>query len=228
MPDSNDFQIPSEHGRLTEILSKIVSYQRSLPGGRAVELEELLQQGAVSQSDAEFLASHSVTYKPHSLSDYHAGDMFEMPTEDGGCVFIGPCRPQPTKRRSALRIFQPIVESFLNLPRPSDELLMYIEFTKDDGLGVAPEMIGFALCDASWRQRLPTIRGVAAEFGFQPFEDMEIQGVWQLTFRISPDASRTAAAVTALLSRGCGLRGESEVVYSAGALDALNGTGVPP
>ena len=87
-------------------------------------------------------------------------------------------------------------------------------------MGVAPEMICFTFRSADWRQRLPAIRSVAAEFGFHPFQDEEVQSCWLLTFRIAPDAAHTAAAVVALLSRGCGFTDEREITYSAGALDA--------
>ncbi len=220
MSGSDDFKIPPEQEQLHEILMKIVTYQQLLPDGRTVELDELRREGVLSPADAEFLTSHSVTYKPHRLSDYHAGDMLHMPNDDGGCVFIGPCGPPLTKRDASLNVFQPIVESFLGLPRPQEELLLHIEFTEDDGMGVAPEMICFTLQSAAWRQRLPAIRSVAAEFGFHPFQDEEIQNSWSLTFRIAPDASRTAAAAVALLSRGCGFTDETKVIYSAGALDA--------
>src|SRR6266478_265391 len=97
MPDSDDFKIPPDQERLHEILVKVVIHQHSLPGGRAVELEELEREGILSSDDMAFLTAHSVTYKPHRLSDFHALDMFHMPT-DGGCVFIGPGGP-PLKRR---------------------------------------------------------------------------------------------------------------------------------
>jgi len=203
-----------------EILMKILTYQHSLSDGRAVELDELRREGVLSPADAEFLASHSVTYKPHRLSDYHAVDMFHMPKEDGGCVFIGPGGPPLTKRHASLSAFQSIVEGFLRLPRPQDELLLHIEFTEHDGMGVAPEMICYDMQSASWRQRLPAIRSVAAEFGFYSFQDEEIQGSWSLTFRLEPDVARTAAAVVALLGRGCGFTDETEIIYSAGALDS--------
>jgi hypothetical protein len=167
----------------------------------------------------QFLAAHSITYKPHRVSDFHATDMFHMPTDGGGCVFIGPSGPSLRKRRAALRVFQPIVDNFLRLPRPQDELLLHIEFSEHDGMGVAPEMICFNLRDADRRHRLPAIRSVAGEFGFLPFQDEEIQGSWALTFRIAPDATHTAAGVVALLGRGCGVTDETEVIYSAGGLD---------
>jgi hypothetical protein len=220
MPDSDDFKMPPQQERLHEILMKVVIHQHSLRDGRAVELEELRRYGILSRDDLAFLTAHSVTYKPHRLSDFHAHDMFHMPTDDGGCVFIGPGGPPLTKRKARLGGFAPVVEGFLKLPRPQDELLLHVEFTEHDGMGVAPEMICFTLCSAGWRQRLPAIRSVAAEFGFHPFQDEEIQSSWSLTFRIMPDPAHTTAAVVALLSRGCGFTDETEITYSAGALDA--------
>lgn len=216
----NDFKIPPEQEQLHEILMKIVAYQHSLPDDRAVDMDELQSKGVLSPSDAQFLRAHSVTYKPHRTSDYHAIDMLHMPTQDGGCVFIGPSGPPLTKRRVSLRDFRPVVEGVLRLPRPQDELLLHIEFTEHDGMGVAPEMICFTFRGAEWRQRLPAIRGVAAEFGFLPLQDEEIQNSWMLGFRIAPEPARTAAAVVALLNRGCGFTDETEITYSAGALDA--------
>jgi hypothetical protein len=219
MQDSQDSAIPPEQEQLNQILAKIMAYHDSLPQDRAVDLDELLDKGVLSASDAEFLKSRSITYKPHRCSDYHAGDMFQMPTEDG-CVFIGPTGPPLKKRRAQLSAFQPIVENFLRLPRPQDELLLHIEITGHDGMGVAPEMICFTLHGEEWRQRLPAIRSVAAEFGILPFQDQEVQGSWCLIFRFGPDVARTAAAVVALLRRGCGFADERRITYSAGALDA--------
>jgi len=219
MPDSNDFKTPPEQERLHEILTKVVIHQHSLPYGRAVELEELEREGILSPDDMAFLTANSVTYKPHRVSDFHALDMFHMPT-DGGCVFIGPSGPPLTKRSAPLGVFASIVDSFLKLPRPKAELLLHIGFTEHDGMGVAPEMICFTLRSTEWRQRLPAIRSVAAEFGLHPFQDEEVQSSWSLTFRMAPDAAQTAAAVVALLSRGCGFTDETEITYSAGALDA--------
>lgn len=220
MPDSDDFKIPPEHERLSAILMKVVIHQHSLPDGRAVEMEELEREGILSPEDMAFLTAHSVTYKPHRISDFHALDMFHMPTDDGGCVFIGPSGPPLTKRSAPLAVFAPVVDSFLRLPRPQDELLLHVEFTEHDGMAIAPEIICFTLRSADWRQRLSAIRSVAAEFGFHPFQDAEVQGSWSLTFRIAPDAAQTAKAVVALLGRGCGFTDETEITYSAGALDA--------
>lgn len=211
--------MPPEQEQLHEILGKILTYQHSLSDGRAVELDELRHEGVLSQADVEFLTTHSVTYKPHRLSDYHAGDMFHMPT-DGGCVFIGPTGPALTKRRASVRDLQSIIEIVLRLPRPQDELLCHIEFTEHDGMGVAPKMICYTLQSQSWRQRLPAIRSVAAEFGLHPIQDEERQGSWSLTFGVEPDVVRTAAAAVGLLNRGCGFSDDTEVTYSAGALDA--------
>lgn len=219
MPESGDQQIQQAQGKLAELLGKIVAYQHSLPDGRAVELDELRCEGVLDSADMEFMATHSVTYKPHRLSDYHAGDMFHMPTPDGGCVFIGPADPPLTKRRAPLQGFQAIVESILSLPRPRDELLLHIEFTEEDGMGVSPEMIAFMFRSMHWRERLPAIRAVAAEFGFRPWQDEVLQGSHGLTFAFSADPARTATATVALLGRGCGIADSAEITYSAGALD---------
>jgi len=221
MPDSDQHGIPPEQEKLSELLMKIVVYQHSLSDGRAVELDELRREGVLAPGDIEFLSSHSVTYKPHRLSDYHGLDMFHMPISDGGCVFIGPSGPPLTKRRAPLRDFQPIVERFLQLPGPRDELLLHIEFTEhDDGMGVAPEMICFNFRSTNWRERLPAIRAVGAEFAFSPLQDEVLQGSHMLTFTICADAARIAIATVALLSRGCGFTDGTEITYSAGALDA--------
>lgn len=219
MSQPYDYEIPPEQERLLEILLKIVTYQHSLPDGRAVEMDELRYEGILSDTDVQFLTSHSVTYKPHRVSDYHAGDLLHMPTENGGCVFIGQGGPRLTKRRALLSAFGPIVESFLKLPKPHDELLLHIEFTEQDGMGVAPEMLCFTLQGAQWRQRLPAIRRAAADLGLHPNQDEEIQSSHMLYFGVTFDAGRTAAVVVALLSRGCGFSNETEIIYSAGALD---------
>ena len=212
-------KIPPEQQQLNEILTKVLVYQHSLRKDRAVELDELLREGVLSPADAEFLSSNSVTYKPHRRSDFHALDMFHMPTDGGGCVFIGPSGPPLTKRHATLSDFQPVVESFLRLPRPEDELLLHIEFTEEDGMAVAPGRILFTLCSADWRQQLPAIRKVAGEFGLCPFHDAEVQCHWSLTFNATQDAAHTAAAVVALLNRGCAFSDKSMITYSAGALD---------
>jgi hypothetical protein len=220
MSDPDQYQIPDEQLKLTDLVSKIEAYQRSIRDSHAVELDELQREGILTTADMEFLNSHSVTYKPHRLSDYHRTDMFHMPTEDGGCVFIGPTHPPLTKRRARLRDFRQIVENFLQLPRPQEELLLHVEFTGEDCMSVAPEMICFAFRSEHWRERLPVIRTVAAEFGLPPFQDEVIQGRHMLTFTIDMDTARIATATVDLLNRGCGLAPQAKVTYSAGALDA--------
>lgn len=198
---------------------KITAYQRSLTDGRGVDMDELVREGIISPGDASFMSAHAVTYKPHRVSDYHALDMLHMPTEDGGCVFIGPGGPPLTKRHGRAGEFEAVVRSFLRIPRPQDELLLHIEFSEHDGMGVAPEMLCFNLKGARWRERLPMLRSVAAELGYHSLQDEELQGSHALTFRIPSDPDRTAAAVAALLLRGCGFSQGAELVYSAGALD---------
>jgi hypothetical protein len=126
--------------------------------------------------------------------------------------------PPLRKRRTPLQHFQVIVESFLHLPAPRDELLLHIEFTEHDGMGVAPEMICFNFRNLHWQERLPAIRAIGSEFGFTPLQDEVLQGSHTLTFAIGADPARAAAATIALLSRGCGFADRAEIT-SAGALD---------
>src|SRR5260370_41739495 len=106
MPDPDAYQMPPEQERIYQLLMKIVAYQHSLPDERAIELDELRREGVLEPADIEFLDSNGVTYKPHRLSDYHALDVFHMPTPDGGCVFIGPGGPPLKQRRVPLQNFQ--------------------------------------------------------------------------------------------------------------------------
>jgi hypothetical protein len=220
-PAPDKFAIPPEQERIHQLLTKIVAYQHSLPDGRAVELDELRRRGILEPADIEFLNSNSVIYKPHRLSDFHALDTFQMPTSDGGCVFIGPSGPPLRKRRVLLHDFQGIVQSFLQLLRPRDELLLHIELSKKDNLAVAPEMVSFGFGTTHWRERLPGLRAVAAEFGLKPAQDEVVQGSHILTYGLAADPVRTAAVTVALLRHGCGFADQSEITYSAGALDEL-------
>ena len=217
MPESDEFEIPPLQEKLHEILAKIISYQHSLRTDRVVELEELSRKSVLSSEDIEFLKSHSVTYKPHKLSDYHAGDMLHMPTDGGGCVFMGPTGPPLKKRRAPLGSFEAIVEDFLRLP--SDELLLHIDSSEGVGMGVSPGFISFGLRSSEWRVRLPSIRRVATELGLQPWQDEEVQGSWTLSYGVSANPAQAAAATVALLRRGCGFSDDTEITYSAGALD---------
>ena len=111
-----------------------------------------------------------------------------------------------------------VFQSFLRMPRPKDELLLHIDFGEYDGLGVSPGLISFGFQSESWRERLPAIRSVATEFGLQPFQDEVVQICHVLSFRAPEDVDRTAISAVALL-RACGLTDDTEIVYSAGALD---------
>jgi hypothetical protein len=219
MPEPDEYQIPPEQERIQQLPAKILAYQYSLADGRAVELDELKREGVLDPADIEFLNSKSVTYKPHRLSDYHALDMFHMPISERSCVFIGPSGPPLKKRHALLQDFQAILESFLHLPRPTVELLLLIEFSEHDGMGVNPEMISYHFRSARWQEQLPAIRAVAAEFGIRPLQDDMDLGTRTLTFAIEADPVRIAAATVALLGRGCGFAQHAQVTYSAGALD---------
>lgn len=227
MENRDEYSIPPEQERIHQLLMKVVAYQHSLPGGRAVELDELQREGILEPADVEFLNSNSVTYKPHRVSDYHAQDMFHMPTSDGGCVFIGPSGPPLKKRRMPLQNFQAALENILNLHRPREELLLHIEFTQKDGMAVAPEMLCFTFGSMEWRERLPAIRAVAAEFGFGPLQDELIQGSHVLTYTAGADPARIATGTVVLLARGCGFADRTEITYSAGSLDERYDSGTP-
>jgi hypothetical protein len=219
MSERDEYNFPPEQMRLHELLVKVIAYQRSLPDGRAVELGELKREGVFDSADVEFLNSHSVTYKPHRVSDYHALDMFHMPTSDGSCVFIGPSGPPLKKRRMPLRKLQAEVEGVLKLRRPREELLLHIELTENDGMAVAPGIIIFTFRSKEWLERLPAIRAVAAEFGLEPQQDDVRQGSHGLTYATDADPGRVATATVTLLARGYGLADRAEIIYSAGALD---------
>lgn len=222
MPEPDGHTIPPEHERIHAILLKIVAYQHSLSDDRAVEIDELSREGVISSADAAFLESHAVKYKPHRRSAFHAADMFQMPTEDGGLLSTGPNGTPPVVRRAFLPEFAQIVERFLRLPRPKDELLLHIEFGKRDGMGVSPEMICFTLHSPEWRRRLPAICRFAIESGFHRLQDQEIPSSWLLALRPSPGVVITGAAVAALLKQGCGIDDRRPITYSAGALDEVN------
>jgi hypothetical protein len=219
MPDP---EFSESQMKLHEILAKIFAYQRSLlPEDRPVELDELERQKILSPEDIEFMSTHSVVYKPHKLFSYHAMDTFQMPTEDGGCVFTGiSVKGLEKKHRTPLRDFGAVIERFLQIPRPEDELLLHVELEPEtDGMAVAPGLIIVNFRTDSWKGRLPTIRQVALELGLEPFQDEEKQGSHGLTYKVPKDAVNTSTIFVALLSRGCGFADDSEIVYLAGALD---------
>jgi hypothetical protein len=218
-----DLGAPSDdpHERLGDLLSKITMYQRTLPTDRPVSLDELARESVLSADDILFMEKHSVTYKPHRMRDYHSMDMFHMPTEDGGCVFIGPGGPELKKRTHRVEGFQKVIEDFLRLPDP--DLLMHIEFTEDEGCGVSPKLLMFHFKSLEWRQRIDAVRDVAGELGIEPNDDRECQERWMLNFETPNDPATAAAVAYALLTRGCGIAGE--IIYSAGALDVLEEEG---
>jgi hypothetical protein len=220
MAEPDDFQPSAERLRVSDILMKVVAYQRSLADGRAVDLEELQRKGVLSAEDIEFLSINSVTYTPHRVAEYyHALDMFQMPTADGGCVAIGPNPPTPTKRTARFSAFKTMLERFLSRPKPADALLLHVEFTETDTMGVAPGAIFFTFGSAAWRVRLPAIRSVATGLGLTSAQDELVEGTHTLIYAIGQDTARTVEAAVTFLSRGFGLTDENEIVYTAAALD---------
>jgi len=84
MPESDFSGLPKVQKQLSEILAKIVAYQGSLPEDRAVQLNELETRGVLSESDLNFIRSHSVTYTADLLKSDHSSICLSMPARKGG------------------------------------------------------------------------------------------------------------------------------------------------
>jgi uncharacterized repeat protein (TIGR04138 family) len=209
-----------EQDQLNEILQKIVVYQHSLPDGRAVEREELERCGILRPADIAFMKSHSVTYEPARRNSFR-GASLTLPTLSG-CTISMVGGPPLKKRMCPLRGFQQIVADFLKLPRAERELLLHVEFSEFDGIGVSPRLIMFDFRGLRMQARLSAIREVAAERGLTLRHDRKVEGRWSLSFVAPSGADNTASSVAALLRHGCGLDDETEITYSAGALDELD------
>jgi hypothetical protein len=204
--------------RVREILSKIVAYQHTY-SGVPVDLNTLVSTGVLSLDAQIFLESHSIDYKPHALTDYHAGDMFHIPTE-GGCMFVGPAGPPLPKYSARLSELAGIIERVLRLPIPADELLLHIELTEEDGMGVAPGLLSFILHRPEWRSRAATVKAIAAEHGLSPFQDSpELQGNYILSFTPATDPSALTRIALDLLQRGLGLADKDQITYACGAIE---------
>ena len=204
--------------RVQEILSKIVAYQHD-HSGDPVALGTLVTAGVLSPDDQTFLESHAINYKPHSLTDYHAGDMFHIPTDDG-CMFVGPAGPPLPKHSARLSELPEIIERVLRLPIPADELLLHIELTAEDGVGISTGLLCFILHAPEWRSRAGTVKLVAAEHGLSPFQDSpELQGNYILSFTPTTDASSLTQIALDLLRRGLGLADDNQITYASGAIE---------
>jgi len=205
--------------RVHKILGAILAYQHS-HSGSAVPLDDLVSAGVLSPEDQAFLESHAIEYKPHPLNAYHAGDMFHLPTEDG-CMFIGPAGPPLPKHRAPLPELSGIIERILQLPGPADELMLHIELSPEDGVGVAPGLLTFILHRQQWRSCAPSLKSVAAEHGLSPFQDSpEIQGNYLLSFTPTAGPRELAAMTLDLLRRGLGLADTEQMTYACGAIEA--------
>jgi hypothetical protein len=209
---------PDPTMRLGQLLTKINTYQRLLSVDRPVELNVLIRENVLNSDDIEFIKTHDVTYKPHRLADYHSMDMFHMPTEGGGCVFIGPGGPPLKKRTTALKDFQRIIESFLNLPNP--DLLLHIEITEKDGAAVGAGILLFHFQSQDWKDRAEIVREAGGRVGVSAFQDYEVQNHRSLSFKVEESAALATLTVK-VLQDGCGFNPESQITYSAGALDVL-------
>lgn len=217
MPNQDETR-QGDPAKLSEILGKILKYQNTLPDGRSVELDELKRERILSPEDLEFMSAHSVTYKPRKSFAYRRGGYVLKMTTENGYISSG-LKGEPLEHRSKLRNFPLIIERLFAIPESGDELLLLIKFPEDDWIGVLPGIIIFNIRSDSWRQRLPAIRATALELGFEPTQDYESQESHALIHHIPRDAASMSAAVTALLSRGCGFSDEAELTYSSPALD---------
>jgi hypothetical protein len=204
--------------RVQEILTKIVEYQHT-HSGDAVALDALVSAGVLSPDDQTFLESHAIDYKPHSVTDYHAGDMFHIPT-DGGCMFVGPSGPPLPKHSARLSELPEVIERVLRMPLPTDALLLHIELTAEDGVGISPGLLCFILHAPEWRSRAETVKSVAAEHGLSPFQDSpELQGNYILSFTPTADPSSLTQIALDLLRRGLGLADDNQITYACGAIE---------
>jgi hypothetical protein len=204
--------------RVHEILTKILEYQHT-HSGDAVALDTLVAAGVLSPDDQAFLESHAIDYKPHSLTDYHAGDMFHIPTDDG-CMFVGPSGPPLPKHSARLFELPEIIKRVLRLPNPADELLLNIDLTAEDGVGISPGLLCFILHRPEWRSRAETVKSVAAEHGLSPFQDSpELQGNYILSFTPTTDPSSLTRIALDLLRRGLGLADDDQITYASGAIE---------
>lgn len=204
--------------RVEEILTKIVEYQHT-HSGEAVALHALVAIGVLSPEDQAFLESHAIEYKPHSVADYHAGDMFHIPTDEG-CIFVGPVGPPLPKHSARVSELPAIIERVLGSPMPADELLLHIELTATDGVGISPGFLCFILRSPEWRLRAETLKSVAAEHSLSPFQDSpELQGNHILSFTTAADTSSMTRIASDLLRRGLDLPDDRQITYASGAVE---------
>lgn len=204
--------------RLGQLLEKICWYQGMLAVDRAIEMGELVRENVLDQSDLEFIRAKNVTYKPHRLGDYRVGDMLQMPTEEG-CVFMGPTGPPLKQRRGAIKDLPAIIRAGLKVPDP--DLLLHIELPDYGGFAVSRGSLLFTVESDKDKGRAQAIRDTAAKHGFAPENDYESsQGDRFLSFKVDDD-STLASLTAALIENACSLGLETEITYSAGALDVL-------
>lgn len=204
--------------RVQEIFSKIMGYQAAHEN-LAVELDVLIGAGVLTAEDRDFLEAHAIDYKPHALTDYHAMDMFHVPTEEG-CIFIGPGGPPLPKHTARLPELAAVIERVLRLPLPADDLMLHIEFTPEDGVGIASGLLVFILHRPEWRTHAAAVKEIAQEHGLAPFQDSpDIQGNYLLSFTLAVDPSVLARIEIDLLRRGLGLTDEEPITYACGALE---------
>lgn len=209
---------PEDIDRVHDILSRILAYQHAHSGG-PVALGTLVSAGVLTPDDQIFLESHSIAYKPRALTDCHADDMFQIPSDDG-CMFIGPSGPPLRKHSARLTMLAEVIERVLHRGNRDDEPLLHIGLTSEEGVGISPGLLCFILHRPEWRSRAATLKSIAAEHGLSPFQDSpELQGNYILSFAPTADPSGLTRIALDLLRRGPGLTDEDQVMYSSGALE---------
>jgi hypothetical protein len=211
---------PQSGGRaqLHGIFRKILNYLTSLPDGRAVELDELKREHILSPEDLEFMSSQSVTYKPRKMSAYKRGQYVLQMDTGHGYVALG-LGGEPTKRRTPLRDFPAVIQRLFEVSESNDEINLMIHFLEHEWMSMFPGNLMFSFKSPLWRERVPAIRGVASDLGLEPSHDYETERSHTIVYPIPSDAAGVSAGVIAILSRGCGLADDSEIVYSSVALD---------
>lgn len=202
--------------RVHQILGAIVVWQYSHPG-EVASLKRLIESGAVTSEDLEFLKEQGIKYTPNAPGEYHGGSMFEVPAADG-CHLIGTAGPELPVRSARLFQLGEVIERLLQLPRPPVESLLMVELSPEDGVGIAPGFLVFTLQRPEWRSAASAIKGLALEHGLH-HERADDFGRCVLTYQPPADPSTMARATVDLLRRGLNLKWDDEIAYRCGALE---------
>ncbi len=198
--------LPAQESRFQEILLKIVTYQYTLWEDRPVDLAELREKQVLSAADFEFMTANSVKYTPRRLSDKSAEAMLAMETASG--AFLESVNQNASHTVCILSVadLESAIESLLESPHPAGEILLHIRLSEHDALALSVNDLGFAFQQPDWKQHLPQLKQVAAEFGLDPMQDsVDANGHHLLAFPTPLDSTLAAQLLRQLLQRGCGL-----------------------